>query len=92
VARWTASAKWAAGPALDGQRATLLALRLTEGLGSAALLARTAQLYEKRDRVTPKFGLPRADSHPALAEPRNQAEKATTTFLAGSFAVPCHKE
>jgi len=33
MARWTASAKWAVGPALDGQRAMPLALRLSEGLG-----------------------------------------------------------
>jgi len=33
VAHWTASAKWAAGPALDGQCAMPLALRLNEGLG-----------------------------------------------------------
>ena len=33
MARWTASAKWAAGPALDGRRATLLGLGLNEGLG-----------------------------------------------------------
>ena len=33
MARWTASAKWAEGPALDGQRAMPLALRLSEGLG-----------------------------------------------------------
>jgi len=33
MARWTASAKWAEGPALDGQRDTPLALRLSEGLG-----------------------------------------------------------
>ena len=37
MARWTASAKWAAGPALDGQRDMPLALRLSEGLGVAAL-------------------------------------------------------
>ena len=36
MARWTASAKWAEGPALDGQRAMPLALRLSEGLGVAA--------------------------------------------------------
>ena len=35
MARWTASAKWAAGPALDGQRDMPLALRLSEGLGLA---------------------------------------------------------
>ena len=33
MARWTASAKWAEGPALDGQCATLLGLALSEGLG-----------------------------------------------------------
>jgi len=33
MARWTASAKWAEGPALDGQRAMPLVLRLSEGLG-----------------------------------------------------------
>jgi len=33
MARWAASAKWAAGPALDGQRDMPLALRLSEGLG-----------------------------------------------------------
>ena len=36
MARWTASAKWAAGPALDGRRATLLGLGLNEGLGISA--------------------------------------------------------
>ena len=33
MARWTASAKWAEGPALDGQCATLLGLALSEVLG-----------------------------------------------------------
>ena len=33
MARWTASAKWAAGPALDGQRDMPLGLSLSEGLG-----------------------------------------------------------
>jgi hypothetical protein len=37
VVRWTASAKWAEGPALDGRRATLLGLGLNEGLGISAL-------------------------------------------------------
>jgi len=35
MARWTASAKWAVGPALDGRGAMPLALRLSEGLGIA---------------------------------------------------------
>ena len=33
MARWAASAQWAEGPALDGQRDMPLALRLSEGLG-----------------------------------------------------------
>ena len=33
MARRTASAKWAAGPALDGRRDMPLARRLSEGLG-----------------------------------------------------------
>ena len=33
MARWTESAKWAEGPALDGQRDMPLALRLSERLG-----------------------------------------------------------
>ena len=33
MARWTESAKWAAGPALDGQRDMPLGLSLSEGLG-----------------------------------------------------------
>ena len=39
MARWTASAKWAAGPALDGRRDMPLALRLSEGLGVTGDLA-----------------------------------------------------
>ena len=39
MARWTASAKWAAGPALDGQRDMPLALRLSEGLGISEFTA-----------------------------------------------------
>jgi len=56
MARWTASAKWAAGPAIDGQRDMPLALRLSEGLGrkriaegpqdrvDSSLIARTLSL------------------------------------------------
>ena len=38
MARWTASAKWAEGPALDGQRDMPLGLSLSEGLGTSAAL------------------------------------------------------
>jgi len=41
VACWAASATWAAGPALDDQRATPLGLGLNEGLGSAFETPRT---------------------------------------------------
>ena len=40
MARWIASAKWAAGPALDRRRDMPLALRLSEWLGLAAKLFR----------------------------------------------------
>ena len=36
MARWTAGAKWADGPAPDGQCDMPLALRLSEGLGLIA--------------------------------------------------------
>jgi hypothetical protein len=52
----------------------MLALRLTEGLGSAALLGGIAQLYEKRDRLPPEFGLTGPDNRPALAAPGKQPE------------------
>ena len=44
MTRWTASAKWAAGPALDGQRGMPLALRLSEGLGIAGAATTVAGL------------------------------------------------
>ena len=44
MARWTASAKWAAGPALDGQRDMPLALRLSEGLGRIRFVHRREHL------------------------------------------------
>jgi hypothetical protein len=70
----------------------MLALRLTEGLGSAALLGDIAQLYGNRDRLPPGLGLPRPDNHAALATPSDHAAKATTTFLAGSLAMRCRQE
>ena len=48
MARWTASAKWAAGPALDGLRDMPLALRLSEGLGRLLKLIGGAVYYEHR--------------------------------------------
>jgi len=48
MARWTASAKWAGGPALDGQRDMPLALRLSEGLGVTARSIRGSGLEETR--------------------------------------------
>ena len=52
MARWTAGAKWAAGPALDGQRDMPLALRLSEGLGinAAAKLQGLCRSFEQAFR------------------------------------------
>ena len=47
MARWTASAKWAEGPALDGRRAALLAFRLSEWLGCILVVS-----LELRPRTT----------------------------------------
>ena len=49
MARWTASAKWAAGPALDGRRDMPLALRLSEGLGISARGRPTGLILYARD-------------------------------------------
>ena len=45
MARWTAGAKWAEGPAPDGQRATLLALTLSELLGHANTIIAASQRF-----------------------------------------------
>ena len=45
MARWTASAKWAVGPALDVQCAMLLGLALSEGLG------RTLRCWPTKSRL-----------------------------------------
>ena len=47
MARWTASAKWAEGPALDGQRDMPLALRLSEGLGHTRGTLKQGHLYTR---------------------------------------------
>ena len=52
MARWTASAKWAAGPALDGQRAVPLGLSLSEGLGITAQPLRARRFIQA---VWPKW-------------------------------------
>ena len=44
MARWTASEKWAEGPALNGQRGLPVALRLSEGLGVIKCGTNTAEL------------------------------------------------
>ena len=51
MARWTAGAKWAAGPALDGQRDMPLALRLSEGLGLAELGEEGVIDFKRRHRA-----------------------------------------
>ena len=58
MARWTASAKWAAGPALDGQRDMPLGLSLSEGLGGiAALESDFFQLLTAKIEVPRTVGL-----------------------------------
>ena len=54
MVRWTASAKWAAGPELDGRRDMPLALRLSEGLGVTA--GRLRWLARSLDGVLKKLG------------------------------------
>jgi len=45
MARRTASAKWAEGPALDGRRDMPLALRLSEGLDRTCYAANSEHLW-----------------------------------------------
>ena len=77
MARWTASEKWAAGPALDGQCATLLGLALSEGLGFSEfgkVSGRTcvpsivilALHYRRRSRGRPRLRPVRRTLHGAL--------------------------
>ena len=55
MARWTASEKWAAGPALDGQRDMPLAPRLSEGLGFTVLTIRQGFVHIDIGRFEAKF-------------------------------------
>jgi len=48
VARWTASAQWAEGPALDGQRDMPLVLSLSEVLGIASPNAALRELPDSQ--------------------------------------------
>ena len=53
MARWTASAKWAEGPALDGRRDMPLALRLSEGLGISFCDTRIDYLLIEPPKIIP---------------------------------------
>jgi hypothetical protein len=68
----------------------MLALRLTDGLGSAALLGGIAQLYGKRDPLPPEFGLTRTENLHARAAPNQQPEKARTCLVTDSLALRCY--
>ena len=61
MARWTASAKWAAGPALDGRSATLLGLGLNEGLGFTGVeeKVRVITLLVSLEEAVPRVELDR---------------------------------
>ena len=49
MARWTASANWAAGPALDGQRDMPLGLSLSEGLDRTRGRQREEEVHPNTD-------------------------------------------
>ena len=53
MARWTASAKWAEGPALDGRRDMPLALRLSEGLGVTRYRLASFRLQSAEEETSP---------------------------------------
>ena len=65
MARWTAGAKWAAGPAPDGQCVTPLALSLSEVLGIA--LPTAARRAALRSRM---FGTVAHAAHPLATDLR----------------------
>jgi len=73
MARWTASAKWAAGQALDGRRDLPLALRLSEGLGGTAAPA-----------CMPYVGDGPIDGREALAIRASPLSIASRTLLTGN--------
>ena len=68
MTRWTASAKWAAGPALDGQCGAPFALSLSKVLGSAAALLPAPylapQAFELGRRLSDVIAASVADEHP----------------------------
>ena len=76
MARWTVSAKWAAGPALDGLRDMPLALRLSEGLGRT----RHAQLLWI-DMASFRLG------RPAIERTAVDAKRSEVSFLVAPEAV-----
>jgi hypothetical protein len=80
MARWTASAQWAAGPALAGRRDMPLALRLSEGLGISARGRPTGLSLCARDCAS-RFALRQEQS-------RYSASAAHAKSLAGRSA-PC---
>ena len=53
MSRWTESAKWAEGPALNGRRDMPLALRLSEGLGLSVGLV---GLFVEDEADSPRLG------------------------------------
>jgi len=85
MARWTASAKWAAGPALDGQRDVPLALRLSEGLGVAGgVLIAVRFLSSDSEAAVLAWHLPAA----ATGVPSVHL-RARRSVRAGMRALPC---
>ena len=79
MARWTASAKWAEGLALDGQRAMPLALRLSEGLGLGAECGYRTSKYSS-DAIDDNLGNHR-DKQPTQEFYSSPYERATIPRL-----------
>ena len=93
MACWTASAKWAEGPALDGQRVMPLGLSLSEGLGRDAAVSRPGEQF-----TTERRHIDWAESsHSFLPDEYEEARSTRRTRLAlhprcpwrGVHAAPC---
>ena len=95
MARWIASANWAAGPALDGQRDTPLELSLSEGLGSTRHDVRMACIC-MRTIVQPaprcgksSRGIPRLRRSPSTLQGAVRLAACATDFRFWCELSPC---
>ena len=92
MARWTASAKWAAGPALDGQRDMPLALRLSEGLGRACTPAEGQAESDKRRKTQKQCaGFRDGLAHHSAEVAGSEACLCATFEAANPYAADCRQ-